>query len=53
MSTNNFMKHYKFIKILNITSFQITKLLNLPFVNFIKNIYIWNLIFYLVLDEQI
>lgn len=39
MSTNNFMKHYKFIKILNITSFQITKLLNLPFVNFIKYIY--------------
>lgn len=39
MSTNNFTKHYKFIKILNITSFQTTKPLDLSFVNFIKNIY--------------
>lgn len=52
MGTNNFMKHYTFIKILNTTFRQITKLLKLPFVNIIKKC-IQNLIFYLVLEEQI
>lgn len=52
MGTNNFMKHYTFIKILNTTFHQITKLLKLPFVNIIKKC-IQNLIFYLVLEEQI
>lgn len=52
MGTNNFMKHYTFIKILNTTSLQIIKLLKLPFVNIIKKC-IQNLIFYLVLEEQI
>lgn len=36
MSTNNFTKHYKFIKVLNTTSLQITKLLKFPIVNIIK-----------------
>lgn len=36
MSANNFTKHYKFIKVLNTTSLQITKLLKFPFVNIIK-----------------
>lgn len=36
MSTNNFKKHYKFIKVLNTTSLQITKLLKFPIVNIIK-----------------
>lgn len=36
MRAYNFMNHYKFIKVLNTTSSQITKLLKFPFVNIIK-----------------